>query len=113
MARNIIRLVVLLVLLGVVAGGSWYWRARPAHVQAAIADVRTATKRVDVMTVEAVSEDGASWIAERQRTIGAGEDGRVLAGVRRATRSLTARVTAVVQALPLRPTWLFRTQEPS
>lgn len=62
MARNIIRLVVLLLLLGVVAGVSWYWSARPAYVQAAIADVRTATNRVDVMTVEAVSEDGLSAV---------------------------------------------------
>ena len=65
MARNTIRLVVLLALLGLVVGGSWYWNARPAHVQAAIADVRTATKRVDVMTVEAVSEDGQSVVGRR------------------------------------------------
>ena len=65
MARNIIRLVVLLVLLGVVLSGSWYWSARPAHVQAAIADVRTATKRVDVMTVEAVSEDGLAIVGRQ------------------------------------------------
>ena len=65
MARNVIRLVVLLVLLGVVVGGLWYWTARPAHVQAAIADVRTATKRSDVMTVEAVTEDGRSAVGRQ------------------------------------------------
>ena len=65
MARNIVRLVVLLVLLGVVAGGSWYLGERPAHVQAAIADVRTATKRSDVMTVEAVSEDGLAIVGRQ------------------------------------------------
>ena len=65
MARNIVRLVVLLVLLGVIVAGSMYWDARPAQVQAAIADARTATKRVDVMTVEAVSEDGVSVVGRQ------------------------------------------------
>lgn len=65
MTRDALRLVVLLVLLVLVVGGSWYWEARPAEVQAAIADARTATKRVDVMTVEAVSEDGLSVVGRQ------------------------------------------------
>jgi len=65
MARNVIRLVVLLLLLGLLVGASWYWNQRPAHVQAAIADARTVTKRTDVMTVEAVSEDGPSLVGRQ------------------------------------------------
>lgn len=56
------RLLVLLVLLGLIFAGSWYWDQRPADVQAAIADVRASTKRHDVMTVEAVTEDGVSTV---------------------------------------------------
>jgi hypothetical protein len=63
--RTIAYLTVLLLLLGLLIGGSWYWNARPAHVQAAIADTRAATKRNDVMTVEAVTEDGVSLIGRR------------------------------------------------
>lgn len=65
MERKVIRVLVLLVLLGLVLGGSWYWSARPAHVQAAIADARAATKRNDVMTVESVTEDGTALVGRQ------------------------------------------------
>jgi hypothetical protein len=63
--RTIAYLAVLLLLLGLMIGGSWYWSTRPAHVQAAIADARAATKRTDVMTVEAVTEDGIALVGRR------------------------------------------------
>ena len=55
---------VLLLLLGL-GGGSWYWGSRPAHVQAAIADARSATKRTDVMAVEAVTEDAMALVGRQ------------------------------------------------
>jgi hypothetical protein len=57
--------VVLLIALGFVVGGLWYWNTRPANVQAAIADARTAANRNDVMSVEAISEGGASVVGRQ------------------------------------------------
>ena len=65
MANRDTYLMVLLLLLGLIVGGSWYWSARPAHVQAAIADARAATKRNDVMTVESVTEDGIALVGRQ------------------------------------------------
>ena len=54
----------LVFLLGVfvIAGGWWYWNERPANTQAVISGARDASGVNDVMTVEAVSEGGASLV---------------------------------------------------
>jgi hypothetical protein len=43
---------------GLVLVGRWYWTERPANFQANVAEIRTATGTRDVMTVEAITEEG-------------------------------------------------------
>jgi hypothetical protein len=62
MARKEIRWVVLLVLVGAAVVGLWYLNERPAQMQAAISEVRDGANVNHVMTVEAISEGGASVV---------------------------------------------------
>ncbi len=61
----------LVILLGIVVIGLWYWNAQPANVQAAIADARMAANRHDVMSVEAISEGGASVVGRHVSVVNA------------------------------------------
>lgn len=62
MARKDIRWLVLLVLVAAAVVGLWYVNDRPAQVQAVISEVRDGANVNHVMTVEAISEGGASVI---------------------------------------------------
>jgi hypothetical protein len=60
--RDLKKWVPLSLFLVCAGGGSWYWSTRPANVQALISEVRDGSNLPHVMTVEAISESGASIV---------------------------------------------------